>query len=452
LMVLQSLNSNGPFVSHESVDGLDRGSNLSLGYFIEALKRRFFYFLIPFGLISTLGLYFAAIQKPSYLSEGKILLETQNIAPDIVRPVITPTTGEGVQLIEQRVTSRDTLLSIASKFGLYPEIPQRALVAELMRKSVQIKPIEVDSRPGRNTATVAITVGFEYDNPELATRVASELVTLIVGEDARSRTTRAKEGVRILADEAKDVETKLETTQTQILELARRPRDTISETPDQRKLELAALTALKTELAQKSAVYSDAHPVVAALKKKVAAMEKAMTPTPKVQQSSQSTQDDMEVLKRQRDALQNRLSETNSKLASARVSESQEQRFENLQVIESPALPQRPKSSRQKVAGISLVAALLVGLGAAFGIDRLDGSIRDRRELEGVIPTRLIVSIPYISTNADTIRARKRVLLAVVGVVLILAAWGTLATAIALKLPLDWPSISALVTGGADNR
>ena len=63
-----------------------------------------------------------------------------------------------------------------------------------MRKSVQIKPIEVDSRSGRNTATVAITVGFEYDNPELAMRVASELVTLIVGEDTRSRTTRPRKG------------------------------------------------------------------------------------------------------------------------------------------------------------------------------------------------------------------------------------------------------------------
>jgi uncharacterized protein involved in exopolysaccharide biosynthesis len=446
--VLQSLNANGPFAPRESVAGPDQG--LNLGYFIEAFKRRFFYFLIPFGLISTLGLYFAAIQKPSYLSEGKILLETQSIAPDIVRPVITSTTGEGVQLIEQRVTSRDTLLAVASKFGLFPEIPQRALVTELMRKSVQIKPIEVDSHSGRNTATVAITVGFEYDNPELAMRVASELVTLIVGEDARSRTTRAKEGVRILADEAKDIENKLEATQAQILELARRPRDMIPDTPEQQKLELAALTALKTELAQKSAVYSDAHPVVAALKKKVAAMEKAMTQAPKVQQQApQSTQDEMEVLKRQRDALQNHLSETNSKLASARVSESQEQRYDNLQVIESPGLPQKPKSNRQKIAGISVVAAILAGLGAAFGIDRLFGSIRDRSEIERLVPARLIVSIPYISTDADIAHARNRLILAVGGVALVFAAWAALATAVVLKLPLDWPSLSGFVTGGA---
>ena len=63
-------------------------SELKLGHYIEILKRRFFYFLFPFALISILGLYVAAIQKPSYLSEGKILVESQVIAPDLVRPIV----------------------------------------------------------------------------------------------------------------------------------------------------------------------------------------------------------------------------------------------------------------------------------------------------------------------------------------------------------------------------
>lgn len=431
--MLQSIGSNDPFVSSEPAIGSDRGSNLNLNYYLEVFKRRFFYFLLPFGLISTLGLYLAAIQKPSYLAEAKILLEAQTIAPDIVRPVITTTSGERVQLIEQRVTTRDTLLSIASKFGLFPQFSQRSLVVDLMRKSVQIKPVE----SGRGTSAIALTVGFEYDNPELAMRVANEFVTLIVGEDARSRTTRATEGVRILADEAKDIENKLESMQIQILEIARRPRDTIPETSEQQRLELAALAALKGELAQKSAVYSEAHPAVAALKKRVAAMEKTMTQTSKVKMSSQSTQDEMEVLKRQREALQNRLADTNGKLASARISESQEERFESLKVIESPSLPQKPKSSRQKTAGISFVAAIILGIGAALGIDRLDGSIRHRHDLDGVVPTPLIVCIPYITTRTDTIRTRQRVLLGIVGVGLLLAAWGALGTAIVLNYPLD---------------
>ena len=41
-------------------------------------------------------------------------------------------------------------------------------------------------------------------------RVANEFVTLIVNEDARSRTSRATEAVKILTSETKDIEDKLE--------------------------------------------------------------------------------------------------------------------------------------------------------------------------------------------------------------------------------------------------
>ena len=79
-----------------------------------------------------------------------------------------------------------------------------------MRQSVQIKPAEVDGPPRQGAPTIAFTVGFEYGNPELAMRVANEFVTLIVNEDARSRTSRATEAVKILTSETKDIEDKLE--------------------------------------------------------------------------------------------------------------------------------------------------------------------------------------------------------------------------------------------------
>jgi uncharacterized protein involved in exopolysaccharide biosynthesis len=437
--VLQSLGSNDSYGYSEPAIDADRGSGLNLSYYIDVLKRRFFYFLLPFGLVSIVGLCVAAMQEPSYLSEGKILLEAQTIAPDIVKPVITATSSERIQLIQQRVTTRDTLLSIANKFGLFPQLRQRSeLVVDLMRKSLQMKPVEVEGRQGRGTSTLAVTVGFEYGDPQTAFRVANEFITLIVSEDARSRTTQATEAVKILTGEAKDIGNKLDSTHTQMLEVAHRPRDAVPETLDQSRSELAALAALKAELVQKSAVYSDSHPTVIALKKKVAAMEKTVMQPSQVQTQARSTQEEMETLKRQTQALENRLADVNAKLASARVSENREQQFESLQVIESPSLPQKSKSSRLKTAGISIVAAIVLGIGAAIGIERLDGSIRGRHELAGVVPSSLVVCIPYIETRADMVRTRLKVLFGIAGVLFILAAWAGLATAIVLKLPIDF--------------
>ena len=205
--MLQTLASNESYRASEPAFGEDHAQSLNFSYYVDVLKRRFFYFLLPFGLISILGLYLAAIQKPTYLSEGKILVESQVIAPDLVRPLVTATASERIQLIQQRAFTRERLLSIANKFGLFP---QRSDIVDLMRKSSQIKPVDVEAQPRQGTPTIAFTVGFEYENPEIAMRVANEFVTLIVDEDARSRTSRATEAVKILTGQTKEIEDKLE--------------------------------------------------------------------------------------------------------------------------------------------------------------------------------------------------------------------------------------------------
>jgi uncharacterized protein involved in exopolysaccharide biosynthesis len=446
--VLQTLGANEPYRSSEPSFGEDRGQGLNFSHYIDILKRRFFYFLIPFGLVSILGLWFAAIQKPNYLSEGKILVESQAIAPDLVRPLVTGTAIERIQLIQQRIMTRDNLLSIANKFGLFP---QRAGVLDLMRESTKIKPVDMEGQSRQSANTIAFTVGFEYEDRQLAMRVANEFVTLIVNEDARSRTSRATEAVRILTSETKDIEDKLEATQTQIFEVARRPREVVPDVPEQQNSQLAALTALKAELIQKSSVYSDAHPAVTALKKRIAAMEKTLTQPAETAAKAQSTQaDDIEALKRQREALEKRLADANSKLTTARLSEKldREQQSERLQVIESPPLPQKPvKANRLKMVGIAFAAAIMLGIGAVAAAELLNGSIRSRHQLSGIVAGHLIVSIPYITTRADVVRARLRALSIVLSVVVLLVVLGGLATTIVLGLPLDLSLLSMLEIG-----
>ena len=88
--------------------------------------------------------------------------------------------------------------------------------------------------------------------------------------------------------------------------------------------------------------------------------------------------DDIEALKRQREALEKRLAEANSKLATARLSEKvdRDQQFERLQVIESPSLPQKPeKSDRLKFVAMAFAAAAMLGIGIVIAAELLDGSI-----------------------------------------------------------------------------
>lgn len=429
--MLDTLGSNrSPGLSEASF-----GSAPNLNHYIDIVRRRFFYFLFPFGLISILGLLFAANLKPNYLSEGKILAGAQPIAPDIVKPVLTATAYQRINLLEQRVTTRDNLLSIAAKFKLFP---QRSEVLDLMRESLQIKLVQIGQPSFQSNPAIAFTVGFQYEDPEIAMRVANEFVDLIVSEDSRSRTTRSTEAVKILTDEARDIEDKLESTQAQISELERQP-----EAPDQKKAQLAALAALKGELIQKTSVYSDAHPAVSGLKRRIAALEKTMAQAPQDATSVQSTRaSDIEALNRRREALEKRLAEANVKLAAARLGGKidQDEQYERLQVIEAPSLPQKAmKSNRLKIVAITFVAALALGLAGAIGSEFLDGSIRNRQQLSEVVASPLILSIPYIDTRSDVIRRAIRVGFGFFGTLVLLAVLGGLVAAIAMHLPIDLP-------------
>jgi uncharacterized protein involved in exopolysaccharide biosynthesis len=436
--VLQTLASNESYSSREPAVGDDHGQSLNFGHYFDIVKRRFFYFLFPFGIISILGLYVAAIQKPSYLSEGKILVESP-IAPDLVKLIATTPASERIQVVQQRILTRENLLSVANKFGLFPKQPG---ILDLMRKSTLIKPVDVEGQARQGIATTAFTVSFDYETRELAMRVASEFITMIVNEDERSRTSRSTETVKILTGETKEIQDKLEATQLQISEISRRPHEAVPESPEQQKAQFTTFAALKAELIQKSSIYSEAHPAVIALKKRVAAMEKSlMQPAQSPATAPSTAADDIETLKRQREALEKSLADANGRLATARLNEQidRDQQFGRVQVLEAPALPLKPeKSGRLKLIGLAFAAAVVLGMGTVVAAEVLDGSIRGHHQLLGVVASPLIVSIPYIQTRADIIRARWRIIFGIVSLVLLLAVLGGLAAAIVFGLPVDF--------------
>jgi uncharacterized protein involved in exopolysaccharide biosynthesis len=434
ISVLQTLSSSQPFRGGQP-DGAaplyseeDRGEGLNFKHYILILKRRIIYFLVPFSLIAILGLYFVTTLKPVYRSEGKILVESQGIAPGLVNPVLTAAAGERIERLQQRVMTRDNLLSIASKFGLFPDQQGSGKsLLDLMQESIQIRLVEVKG------ATIAFTVGVDYENPELAMRVANEILTLILNEDARTRTGQATQAIKVLDGEVKGLHDELDATQAQISEIRQRPRDAVPEVPDHEKSQLAAIAALRTELIQKTSVYSDAHPAVVALKKRIAAMEKAATQSPPTSATTQSTQaDDIATLQRQRQALEKRLEEANGKLAFARLHESLERnaQSERLLVIEQPTLPQKPlKSGRLKVVGIVFALAAAVGVGAIFAAQAVDRSIGGSHELLGVVDSRLIIPIPYILTQAEILRKQRGVILGA-GILIVVLLGGLTAAAL----------------------
>jgi len=416
------------------------GQSFGLSHFLGILKRRALYGVGAFSLVLLIGTFITAIQRPIYQAQGKILVESQEIPTDLVRPTVTQTANERIQVIQQRIMTRDNLLSLVNKYKMFAREQQwmsATDILDLMRQRTQFELVDINSTSGTNAApgrpgikqpgrsevtTIAFTVSFDYENPEITARVVNDFLTLILSEDARNRTNSATETTTFLTRESQRLQAELAAIEIQITENTKSNADPTVGTTDPAKLQIIELTKLKEELAQKSSIYSAEHPLIKALKKKVAAMEQLVAQTPSPSQANRGLVE----LQRQATITERNLEETNKKLDEARLGEKLErdQQSERLQVIEQPMQPQTPiKPNRIKLLALSFSLAMAAGAGAVFAAESLDKSIRNSRELLGVANGRMIVSIPYIATRSEAVRRRNRfALFAGVLLILLLAA------------------------------
>jgi hypothetical protein len=419
---------------------VDQSHFLRPAFYWALIKRRAVYFALPFILVLSAGLAVAMFWPATYLSEGKILVQSQQIPTELVRPTVTNAAQERIQVIEQRTMTRENLLTIIDKFQLFPDkrtlMSPTELVA-LMRKSAKIEPLAQPSafsqfRSRTENPTIVFTVGFEYSDPQTASRVANELVTRILNEDLRDRTSRATDTTKFLYREVQKLQADnagidAKIAQAKLLQ----GKPTSPNAVDQPANQLAQL---KSELVQKSALYSDRHPLLQALKRQIEAMEKAAVVAP----AGPDAPVGLDVLEAQQESIQKDLEAASAKLAAARLGETLEkdQQSEKLEVIEQPTTPQDPiKPNRPKVAAFALALAFAAGGGLVFLLEMADKGIRRSSDIFSIVDSRLVVSVPYITTRAELRRRRLRIIL--LSCLALLAVAGAVVAAYFFLPPLD---------------
>ena len=422
----------------------DRNLDLSslLSYLVGVLKRHFFLFVLPFLIIILLGALTIKFMPKIYQAEGEILVESQKMAPDLFRPSITELFDERFALFRQLIMAPDNLLAVMNKFNLFPS--QRASLSQyqlldLMRSRVQIEPATLATRPNNQTSTFAFTVKFDYEVPDVAVKVTNEFLTEILSADASRRTSTASETTKLVEQQVKQARDQHDAVVAQIEKLKRRPPDQAQIASDDVKAQAKALADLQADLIQKSSVYSEEHPAIKDLKRKIAALKRTVESAPQAALTSDKSQDvAVQMLVQQETDLEKRLQDAENKLTIARLGETMErnQQADHLRIISYPELPQKPiKPNKLKLFAIVLGAAGAIGAGCVFAAEMLNGSIRRSHDLERIIDKHLIVNIPYISAPGEASRTRRNfILLFTISVVPLVAA---VAGIMFIHLPVD---------------
>ena len=189
------------------------------------------------------------------------------------------------------------------------------------------------------------SVGFEYPDPAVAARVANELMTRILNEDLRDRTSRATDTTKFLAREVQRLQAENTALDNKIAQLKVAQGKSVSSTKGDQP---SMLDQMKTELAQKSALYSERHPLIQSLKRQIEGLEKEAPPTTGADANAAGNIDALTTQRRAAEKPRGCRGEACRREA-WRESE-KDQQSEKLEVIEQPTVPQDPiKPNRQRL-------------------------------------------------------------------------------------------------------
>jgi len=475
---------------------------LTLHDYIEILRRRALLMIATFMAVILITTALALFLPPVYQSSGTILIESQQISSEFIANSATGFASERIEVIKQRVMTRENLLRIIRKYNLFPKDDGSRVTSELIediRERIDISLLNTDlggRRRGR--ATIAFSISFEDRYAEQAYRVTNELVTLFLDENIKSRVERATETTEFLSQEAKRLKGDLEKMETLVAAYKQENKDSLPEHLSlkidilQRSetalaelnrdyqasknevirldLELTAamqgsnalgglseLEKLKAAYREATVSYTDTHPTVRSLKRKIAALEnlassdsaaanslatdselvfkiKTLLATAKnrlasIQKQRQPllkkiTDLEKQIIKtpqvelglasllRDHSNAKKKYEEIQSKELGAQIAENLEgeNKSERFSLIDPPLLADKPiKPNRVKIIMLGLFAALAAAIGIAVLLEMLNQRIRGKGALTMLIGQSPLVEIPYITTS-DEHKKRKQLI------------------------------------------
>ncbi|SDI80709.1 GumC family protein [Salipiger marinus] len=411
---------------------------------LAALRRRMVLILLVTLLGCGLSVAFALQQQKMYEATAVVQIEEGQVSE---APSSTGVAGDDasrkVQLIEQRLMSRDNLLRIMDTHQLFTEDPAMPLNqrVSLMREAARIEeirpaPISYQAVP-QGPSGILITV--RLSDAQKAADVANELMTTVI-EESRSRSViRARETLSFFESEATRVAAEMDAMTARIAAFKQANAEALPSGVGALRDQLGSLEDSALEI-DREIVAAEGNSArvreevqarqLALLREqkqlidtRMAQIEETIRRGPEVERTLSGMERDLTQLQDQYSVITRRRAE--AEMGQMLETRQQADRFE---VLEAALVPEVPSSqSRQKLALMGGVASLMAGLFAGVVAELMNPVIRNAAQLERATGVQAVVSIPVVKTRGD----RRRRGLGIVAGLLGLAAlfWGVLRVA-----------------------
>ncbi len=209
--------------------------------YIEILRRRIWYIVIPFLVIMTGTVLYVTFAPRLYKASTLVLVTPQKVPESFVQSTVTSRIEERLQSISQEVMSRTRLEQVINEFNLYKDERKsinREEVVELMQKNIRVE------LPTRKEEKGYFTISYIGKDPNIVTTITNRLASLFIEENLRFREQQAVGTTEFLASELTTKKAKLEELETAVTQYKRQH---MGELPEQRDTNLRILEQLQNQ-------------------------------------------------------------------------------------------------------------------------------------------------------------------------------------------------------------
>ncbi|MDD7971540.1 hypothetical protein [Roseinatronobacter alkalisoli] len=401
----------------------------SLPELMGFLRRRFDLLLVATGIGAILAAFIALQTAPVFQSHTVLSARLNTVSGEFATTAgVQNAPARLLQLVEQRLTTRENMLALADKYDLFAGLPVHERV-DAMRESVTFLSHEaVTIGFARDGVLSSIIVQARADEGPKAANIANELASMIIAETGAGREARARETLSFLHERHNQTEENLREVAAEMRAFSALHPDAMPFSVELRRAELLQLTTaiqstesdivvLESELAAQNSQGSTQRRLallrdqlvtrqaeLARLQSRRDELEPFFTRVAQIER-------DMAMIEQREERLQDSLREIADQIVDAETNLRLEtgQQIAAFEILEPATAAEYPISrSRKMTMLMGVFGAAVLAVVAAFGYELLRPALRSAGQVERETGMRPVLVLPELVLPAQ----RRRLLTA----------------------------------------
>jgi polysaccharide chain length determinant protein (PEP-CTERM system associated) len=219
-------------------------TNLHVLDYLQMLKRRKWWVVVPATLCIGAGVALALLWPPTYKTNATLAVQAPSVAPDLVAQRGVLNNEERLRALSQQLRSPAVLERVIREESLAGDRPVQEIVREL-RSRIAVEAVRPIARTEGMADLNAFDIVYRDSTPERTYRVASRLASVFVDEHSRSRAVQAEDTAAFVGAQLRASQERMENLEKQLRKVKELH---MGKLPEQAGANLQALGGLRQQL------------------------------------------------------------------------------------------------------------------------------------------------------------------------------------------------------------